>query len=96
MFLNLSTGTYGPHMKEGNTPLYVNQYSNHPPSVLSSIPIGVNERLSRISSSKLEFDRAKLPYQEALVKSGYKHVLEFQEPVVKDSKRKRMRNIYIF
>jgi hypothetical protein len=96
VFLNLSNGDFGPYMKEGNTPLYVNQASNHPPCVLNSIPLGINTRLSRISSSKVQFDRAKQPYQEALTKSGYKHVLEYQEPIVMSSKRKRRRNTIYF
>ena len=45
--------------------------------VLKNIAMGVNRRLSRISSSKEIFDDAKQPYQDALNKSGYKHKLEY-------------------
>ena len=74
---DLSKGIYKPHMKENDSPVYVDVNSNHPPMVLKNIPMGVNRRLSRISSSKEIFDDAKQPYQDALNKSGYKHKLEY-------------------
>ena len=50
--LDLSTGAYKPYMKENDHPVYVNMKSNHPQLVLKNIPMGVNNRLNRISSSK--------------------------------------------
>ena len=47
--------------------------------------------LSRISSNKEVFDAAKAPYQEALRKSGYRHVLEY-EPAQEKSKKKKTRS----
>ena len=49
---DLRTGTYKPYMKDNDSPLYVHSRSNHPPSVLRNIPIGVNRRLSKISANK--------------------------------------------
>ena len=56
-------------------PVYVNKQSNHPPKVLENIPLGINERLSRISANEEEFRKAAPPYQEALRKSGFNHQL---------------------
>ena len=78
--LDLRTGEYKPYIKPNDTPIYVHSQSNHPKKILDNIPVGVNDRLSRISSSKNIFDAAIPPYQEALKKSGYKHKLEFKPP----------------
>jgi hypothetical protein len=98
VYLDLSTGTFGPYMKPGNTPLYVHSQSNHPPKVLENIPLSINKRLSKISSSEEMFDQAKEPYQEALVKSGYDFKLKFQapQPNQNNNKKKRQRNIIYF
>ena len=86
--LDLGTGTFKPYMKENDVPIYVSSKSNHPPLVLRNIPLGVNRRLSRISSNKEIFDAAKPPYQEALTKSGYTHVLEYGPPNQLSTKKK--------
>ena len=88
--LDLNTGEFKPFMKENDNPVYVDVNSNHPPMVLKNIPMGVNRRLSRISSSKEIFEKARIPYQEALDKSGYKHTLQF-EPVQANLTRKKTR-----
>ena len=95
--LNLASGIYKPYMKENDNPLYVDSKSNHPPTVLKSIPLGVNRRLSRISANKKVFDTAVPPYQRALQSSGFSHVLEY-EPVAQCStqKKKRKRNVTWF
>ena len=54
--LDLSTSIYKPYMKENDTLVYVNRESNHPPMVLKNIPLGINERLSRISANQQVFD----------------------------------------
>ena len=73
----LLLGLYKPYMKENDQPLYVDSKSNHPPLVLKNIPLGVNRRLSKISANKEIFDAAKQPYQDALIRSGYNHTLEY-------------------
>ena len=84
-------------MKDNDLPVYVNSRSNHPPSVIRSIPLGVNKRLSSISANKQVFDTAVPPYQEALDKSGYRHKLEYETPTECTTKKKnRKRNITWF
>mgnify|MGYP007114513607 CR=1 FL=1 len=68
--LDLNTGIYKPYMKDNDMPVYVNNRSNHPRTVLKNIPLGINRRLSRISAKVDVFNSAAPPYQEALCKSG--------------------------
>ena len=79
--MNLDTGLYGPYKKENNTIQYINTKSNHPKSVINSVPKTVNDRLTRNSANEEVFNSAKQPYQDALDQSGYKHKLKF-DPVV--------------
>ena len=85
---DLNTGLYSPYMKENDQPLYVDINSNHPPLVLKNIPLGINRRLSKISANKEIFDKAKKPYQDALQRSGYSHILEYTPPTELPTKKK--------
>ena len=70
--------------------------SNHPHSILKSIPLAINKRLSKISSNKEVFDKAAPIYQQALEKSGYKHQLKFDatsKDQTRSEERSRRRNI---
>ena len=93
---DLRTGTYKPYMKPGNIPQYINRCSNHPPSILRTLPESINRRLSAISFDEKSFDSAKKPYQEALAKSGYDHQLTFNTKPTNKEKRKRTRKIIWF
>ena len=74
--LDLRSASYKPYMKPGNTPQY-HCDSNHPPSIIRSVPEAINKRLSNISSDKSAFDSAIPPYQEALRRSGYNYKLQY-------------------
>ena len=78
--LDLNTGTHRPYMKPNTTLLYISSLSNHPPSILKNIPLEVNRRLCRLSSTREDFLSVVEPYQEALDKAGYNHQLLYQEP----------------
>ena len=52
IYLDLSKEEFGPYLKPGDTPVYVDVGSNHPPKVLENIPKGINRRLSSISATK--------------------------------------------
>ena len=85
--LDLSADIYKPYMKDNDIPIYVNRESNHPPNVLKNIPLGINQRLSRISANEEVFNKAVPPYQQALEKSGFKHKLKF-EPLAPEKPKK--------
>ena len=86
--LDLENESYGPFIKPGDKPIYVNSESNHPPAILKNIPLAVNRRLSNISSSKEIFDRAAPVFQNELNRAGYSHKLEFVKDIP-EPKRKR-------
>ena len=100
VYFDLEKDEYGPFRKPGDNPIYVHSGSNHPKSVLENIPMGINKRLSRISSNKEIFEKAAPDYQEALEKSGYQFKLNYQPENVSNEtsvpKRKRSRKIIYF
>ena len=77
--LDLTNGSFCPYKKPNSKPLYVHTLSNHPKNVIKQIPLSINNRLKKISSSKESFDAAKGEYQQALYNSGYKHRLNFDD-----------------
>ena len=91
--MNLDSDTFKPFTKPNTVPLYINCQSNHPPCVLKNIPAAINKRLSKISCNEAVFNAATPAYQEALNKSGYKHVLKFdpeaRTPTTRSKNRKR-------
>ena len=78
--LDLQTSIFKSYIKPGDKPLYVNAASNHPPSILKNIPIGVNKRLSENSSNKEVFDLSTPLYQAELDRCGYTHKLQYSPP----------------
>ena len=74
---DIQEDTYKPFRKPNDTPSYIHKHSNHPPHILQQIPRMVEKRLVSISSSKSKFDEATTPYNQALKKSGYNTVLNF-------------------
>ena len=92
--LDLENESYRPFIKPGDTPLYVNSRSNHPPGVIKNIPAGINKRLSTISSNKQIFENAAPLYQKELDRNGYEFTLKYDPPTKK--KRCRSRRILWF
>ena len=88
---DLNSGVFKPFKKENDTPVYVNKQSNHPPAILKNIPLGVNNRLSRISSNETVFNMAAPEFQAALNKSRYNHKLVF-EPKINTRAKKKCEN----
>ena len=78
--LDLVTGRTSPYRKPLDNPTYVNKQSSHPPSIIKQIPRSVQDRLSMLSSTNEEFERAAPPYKEALKRAGYNEDLVFEKP----------------
>lgn len=89
--LDISAGTYKPFIKPNNQPLYVHKDSNHPPRIINNIPKSINERLNKISSNQVYFDRAANVYQPALRSSGYMHQLKYEDTDRPYGKRRNRR-----
>ena len=96
--LNLKTGKFWPYRKPNDNPLYVNKNSNHPPSIKKQIPSMVNDRLTQLSSSENEFDRAAPICNKALHESGYDIYLKYRKEAkaTKTISNRRRRNIVWF
>ena len=58
---------------------------------MKAIPKGVQDRLSNISSNKEIFDKAKIPYENALNKAGHNVKLEYK-PTINKEKTKKSNN----
>ena len=93
VYFDLEADTYRPYNKPNNTPQYIHRLSNHPPSIIKSIPEGVNKRLSSRSSNEEMFNLAAPMFQEALNKREYEYTLKFnpkeQEKNSKTPKKKQ-------
>ena len=77
--------------KPNNSVHYVHKKSNHHPAVTKNLPGNINNRLSKISANE------EMPqYQETLEKSGYEHVLRFQQTNKEKKKKERNRNVCWF
>ena len=87
--LDLVNSEYRPYHKPNNTPLYVHEDSNHPPSVLKQIPLTVQNRVSNLSSNEEVFNREKAFYEAALSQAGYDVTLSYQPTESKQKKRSR-------
>ena len=95
--LNLNTGTHRPFIKPNNIIQYIHSHSNHPPSIKKNVPLAVQKRLSTLSSNEAIFNEAVPLYQNALNKSGYNHILVYENPQDNPTKNRiRRKNITWF
>ena len=75
--LDLYDGTYRPYRKPNDSPVYINAATNHSASILKHVPKMVERRLQSISSDEAVFNNAKIPYEEALKRSGFDTALVY-------------------
>ena len=66
-----STKKYFPFRNANNAPLYINAFSNHPPTIIKQLPKMINKRISDLSCNKEEFDKVKSVYKSALKDNGH-------------------------
>ena len=62
--LDLGRHSYAPFKKPNAKTSYVHSSSNHPRSIINEIPNIVNDRLSKRSSTKKDFEKVKSEYEE--------------------------------
>ena len=86
-----------PYRKPNDTPMYINSKSNHPINIKQSLLKIISKRMSLIISSKEEFYKATLDYNDALKRSGYQEEIKYWPQVTdkekEKTKSKRKRNI---
>ena len=86
--LNLNNKTFKPFLKEGQTPLYINIKSNHPPNILKQIPTSINKRIVNNSSNKEIFNEVRNTYKNALKNSGLATEFNYEKNKVKNRENK--------
>ena len=94
VIFNLETGTYCPYVKPNTTTNYVSIESNHPKTILKTIPKGVAKRLSTNSSSINEFEHHSDHFKEAMKNAGHESELQYIEE--SPAKNRRKRNVMYF
>ena len=92
--LNIEKEKFWPYRKPNSEILYINKSSNHPDNIKKEIPKMINKRLNNIACDKVEFDKVKNNYEEALKKSGFNQKLEYKK--INKRKRNRTRKIIWF
>ena len=94
-----------PYRKPNHLKIYVNRQSNHSPSILKQIPVGVTERIFKLTSETADRKSEIEPYWEALREKGYsKEVKNIKEKAIESnfsiqeqkSKNSRKRRILWF
>ena len=53
------------------TPLYIEAFSNHPPTSIKQLPKMISKKILDLSGTKEEFDKVKSVYESALKDSGH-------------------------
>ena len=69
---DLRKDTYLPYKKPDNPPVYINNCSNHPPTVIKQLPKSISKRLSDLSSNEEIFEKTKPAYSDALKKVDFR------------------------
>ena len=64
VIFDLRKGTYLLYRKPDNPPAYINNCSNHPPTVIKQLPKSKSKRLSDLSSNKEIVEKTKPAYWE--------------------------------
>ena len=64
----LQKDTYLPYRKPDNPPVYINNFSNHPPTVIKQLPKSISKQLSDLSSNEEIFEKTKTAYSDAFKK----------------------------
>ena len=67
----------------------VQTFFNYPPQIMKQFPNAINERLSHNSSDEAEFNSAKVEYEGAIKKSGYKVNLKYKAKTTAKPKKNR-------
>ena len=91
---NLANDTYKSYGKPNDEPLYINNSSNHPPSILRELPNSINTRINTLSCDKGTFDTAAPECNEALRRSDFNAQLTNQPPnAYTNTRLSRSRNV---
>ena len=97
MTLNLNNGSFKPYYKPDDIIQYINNESNHPPSIIKHLSASIEKRLSNSSSNEKIFKEAAIYYEYSLNKAGYINKLVYHTPSASNQgKKNRQRNVVSF
>ena len=88
---NLKSNKFFPYRKSNDHPLYINNQSNHPPSIRKQLLDMINDRISKLSHNQDSFHQASPLYTEALKNSGYKVSMIYNKAVSVESNNDKQR-----
>ena len=86
VIFDLRKGTYRPYSKPDSPAVYINNCSNHAPTVIKQLPKSINKRLSDLSPNEEIFEKTKGAYRDALNKSGFQEKLGYTSAQNKNDK----------
>ena len=92
---NLKSNKFFPYRKPNDHPLYINNQSNHPPSIRKQLPDMINDRISKLSHNQDSFNQASPLYTKALKNSGYKTNMTYNKAVSAESKNDKQKKMHI-
>lgn len=75
--LDIINKTYEPYHKPNQALYYIDNRSNHPPSMKAAIIPNISKRLSKISINEDKFNKNREYYNEAIKKSGYNKKIQY-------------------
>ena len=90
--LDLHTGSYKPYKKPNDTISYIHCQSNHPPSIIKTLPKGIEIRLSTNSANADIFQETAKPYNNVLKNNGHKEELKYTNNGTTQDKRGKTPN----
>ena len=92
----IPNGKHYPYRKPDNPPLYINNQSNHPPSIIKQLPATISNRISSLSCDSTEFDKVTPVYNNALRSSGFTERQNYTLPEQQRKRRNRPRKTLWF
>ena len=91
---NYEIEKYFPFGKANNTPLYINTFSNHPPTIIKQLPKMISKRNLNLSCSNKELDKVKCVYETALKDSEHFSSISFNIRNTQNVPRNRNNPVY--
>ena len=88
--LNLNNGSFKPYHKPDDIIQYINEESNHPPSIIKHLPASIEKWLSHNSSDEKIFKEAAIYHEDTLNEAGYINKLVCHTPSasIQENKKK--------
>ena len=90
----LKSNKFSPYHKPNDHPLYINNQSNHPPSIRKQLPDMINDRITKLSHNQDSFNQASPLYAKALKNSVYKVSMKYNKAASVELKNDEQRKKY--